>query len=396
MTFEEFFNKKRIDLGLMRDADPALYSEFKSHFEMMGEKSFDHTKKFWFNKLRHLYHLAEPVKKTVTQLETQIASQAEPLSSPTIEQGSPATPPASQQEAKSPGLPKPGFRPRSIPAAAAKPVDEPTPAEPDATAEKPAVPVSKPGFKPRNVKPVSGELSEDAQNTASRPGQDIPSGASQGNAANTPRPAYKPRFNAGKISDKAEENTEDKKEVNEATSPPTQETDSVDASLAKAEQPKPAYKPRFNVKNVASKATSSENQGPAEDPTSSGDQNAASTSPVPDNILEEGNIVIPPAASSAPKPAYKPRFNIKAIAQKNLEEADSAGNESSKSTGDTSDTPLAVSAPEEPPVVPEAASPVEPAISLEDGVKSPEKGTEESPKPSYKPRFNIKNIKPKE
>ena len=38
MTFEEFFKKKRIDLDALQAAEPALFSEFKTHFEQMGEK----------------------------------------------------------------------------------------------------------------------------------------------------------------------------------------------------------------------------------------------------------------------------------------------------------------------------------------------------------------------
>ena len=78
MTFEEFFIKKRIDLTQLSKADPELVSEFKSHFVQMGEKSFDHSKKFWFNKLRKDFHLKEEpklIKKPVK--ETSLASQAD-------------------------------------------------------------------------------------------------------------------------------------------------------------------------------------------------------------------------------------------------------------------------------------------------------------------------------
>ena len=59
MTFEEFFAKKKIDLEALKQADPGLYDECRSHYEQMGEKSFDHTKKYRFNKLRHAYPLAQ-------------------------------------------------------------------------------------------------------------------------------------------------------------------------------------------------------------------------------------------------------------------------------------------------------------------------------------------------
>ena len=55
MSFEEFFAKKKIDLHKLKTADASLFAELESHYEQMGEKSFDHTKKYWFNKWRTLY-----------------------------------------------------------------------------------------------------------------------------------------------------------------------------------------------------------------------------------------------------------------------------------------------------------------------------------------------------
>ncbi|SMO59614.1 hypothetical protein SAMN06265350_104132 [Solitalea koreensis] len=57
MTFEEFFAKKKINLQALKKVQPELFDEFKTHFELMGEKSFDHSKKFWFNKLRREFLL---------------------------------------------------------------------------------------------------------------------------------------------------------------------------------------------------------------------------------------------------------------------------------------------------------------------------------------------------
>jgi hypothetical protein len=57
MTFEEFFAKKKIDLEALHKEQPDLFNEFRLHFAEMGEKSFDHSKKFWFNKLRREYLL---------------------------------------------------------------------------------------------------------------------------------------------------------------------------------------------------------------------------------------------------------------------------------------------------------------------------------------------------
>ena len=69
MTFDEFFKKKRIDLPALQKAEPALFSEFKAHYEQMGEKSFDHTKKYWFNKRRRQFPLAVEVKTEKIKIE---------------------------------------------------------------------------------------------------------------------------------------------------------------------------------------------------------------------------------------------------------------------------------------------------------------------------------------
>jgi len=62
LSFEDFFIKKKIDLTALRIADESLYREFEMHYKAMGEKSFDHSKKFWFNRLRKNYRLSEEVK----------------------------------------------------------------------------------------------------------------------------------------------------------------------------------------------------------------------------------------------------------------------------------------------------------------------------------------------
>jgi hypothetical protein len=75
MTFEEFFKKKKIDLGALEKADAGLFSEFKTHFEQMGEKSFDHTKKYWFNKLRRQFPLPPEVKAEKEHFANPLAEQ---------------------------------------------------------------------------------------------------------------------------------------------------------------------------------------------------------------------------------------------------------------------------------------------------------------------------------
>lgn len=57
MSFEEFFNKKKINLVLFEKEEPELLLKLKSEYEEMGPKSFDHSKKFWFNKWRLKYRV---------------------------------------------------------------------------------------------------------------------------------------------------------------------------------------------------------------------------------------------------------------------------------------------------------------------------------------------------
>jgi len=75
MTFDEFFKKKRIDLVALENAEPALFSEFKIHYDQMGEKSFDHTKKYWFNKIRRQFPLAVEVKTEKAHIANPLAEQ---------------------------------------------------------------------------------------------------------------------------------------------------------------------------------------------------------------------------------------------------------------------------------------------------------------------------------
>jgi len=75
MTFDEFFKKKRVDLVALERAEPGLFSEFKTHYEQMGEKSFDHTKKYWFNKTRRQFPLTPEVKTEKPHIANPIAEQ---------------------------------------------------------------------------------------------------------------------------------------------------------------------------------------------------------------------------------------------------------------------------------------------------------------------------------
>ncbi|HEY9196838.1 MAG TPA: hypothetical protein VIM77_11250, partial [Mucilaginibacter sp.] len=75
MLFEEFFKKKRIDLAALQQAEGALFLEFKEHFEQMGEKSFDHTKKYWFNKLRRRFPIPAEIKTERVHIANPLAEQ---------------------------------------------------------------------------------------------------------------------------------------------------------------------------------------------------------------------------------------------------------------------------------------------------------------------------------
>lgn len=238
LTFEEFFAKKKIDLVQLQNAEPSLFAEFKKDFEPMGEKSFDHSKKFWFNKLRRIYHLKEEPKPAKTEIEmTEIASQAEPLDSPTIEQkpaytprfksanpaqNIPDTDPASSPGEKSTAAYTPRFRPGSTAAAPQKtPVvnsDQPT--------EEKAKPAYTPRFKMQT--PVKQEdETKDSDNS-------VPSDET------TEKPAaYKPRFNVKSIP---------------AETPGTEQINRSPEETSSADEKPAAYKPRFNIKTIKPKS----------------------------------------------------------------------------------------------------------------------------------------------
>lgn len=346
MTFEEFFIKKRIDLVQLQKAEPQLYSELENHFQLMGEKSFDHTKKFWFNKLRHLYHLETVAKEAARPAETQIASQAEALSSPTIEQAPAAAPPVAPATTGGAPAYKPKFRPRNIPGSKEEvaPKEEQTPATPEIKEETAANPPAKrPPFKPRNVKPVSGEPSEDAQKVESRPGQTEVSDTPVASPADSPaaaKPVYKPKFNIRNIPKPPAGAAEQTGDTTEKQEVPVPEAGGETTPPAQVEQPKAAYKPRFKMKNLqASPGPAEKSEGPGEQtgetavtPASKAEEAVAADHQSADDETAGAQISPPvasepttpegpePAGDAKPKPAYKPRFNMKNIKPKSADE----------------------------------------------------------------------------
>lgn len=169
MTFEEFFTKKRIDLALLRRAKPDLYEEFRDHYAQMSEKSFDHTKKYWFNRLRKdfLLEVVEPLKAV---------NEREPKAAQSPTSAAPAAKPAESSSVRPSGF-KPRFKPN-----VAKPADAPSGGQPEdkVKPEETVQPEStKPvGFKPR-FKPGATEVPTPEPAAVSKP------------------VGFKPRFKAG-------------------------------------------------------------------------------------------------------------------------------------------------------------------------------------------------------
>lgn len=183
MTFEEFFKKKKISLVALEQGEPGLFSEFKVHFEKMGEKSFDHTKKYWFNKLRLRFPAPPEPKVEKVVIENTLAEQTitETLGE------KPAQP-----------TPKVGFTPR-FKAGATKPA-EPTPvpeAKPETEkTEENDKPASAPtGFKPRFKAGVTkpAEPTEPTSNTE-KPAPEPEKPVEEEKPASL---GFKPRFKAG-------------------------------------------------------------------------------------------------------------------------------------------------------------------------------------------------------
>ncbi|MFD0766088.1 hypothetical protein ACFQZI_14590 [Mucilaginibacter lutimaris] len=316
MTFEEFFKKKRIDLVALKAAEPGLFAEFEKHFAQMGEKSFDHTKKYWFNKLRLLYHLVPGPKSEKVHQENQLAEQTivetltDTIPAPTagfkprFKPGMAAKPtttttsdikdlPFSESATSTPEVNQaatdkdqdPNFRQEK---AAMQDIADSTPRITDEDAKtEPATP--KPGFKPRfNIKMTKGdgpqtkefekepEPEQATENTGSAPAAE----------STTPKPGFKPRFNMKAMAPKP---AEEKGEANEvAQDKPTN---------AEAAPAKPGFKPRFNMKMVA--------------PKSAENQEEAVEQPVAQAKPEEPEKPAAEEPVAAPKVGFKPRFNAK-------------------------------------------------------------------------------------
>ncbi|WP_295793596.1 hypothetical protein [Mucilaginibacter sp.] len=185
LTFDEFFKKKRVDLVALEKTEPALFSEFKTHYEQMGEKSFDHTKKYWFNKTRRQYPLAPEVKTEKPQIANPIAEQT------ITESLTEHTPPVSSSR-------KVGFTPKFRAANVAKPAVGDAKEEVPATPNEPAAesvenaPAKPAGFVPRfKMKPKA-----ESEDSTPAPVEQLPGEPAAKPAGFTPRFKMKPKAEA--------------------------------------------------------------------------------------------------------------------------------------------------------------------------------------------------------
>jgi hypothetical protein len=267
MEFTEFFKKKRIDLAALKNAEPALFSEFETHYAQMGEKSFDHSKKYWFNKLRRQFQLAPEVKTEKAHIANPLAEQT--ITESLIETSVPAAPSAKLGFA-------PKFRAGNMPKPAPtinedKKQETPAPAPTENnTGDRPAE--SKPAYQPRfKMTPKTDAEEIPSQIVEENPVSEAPKEAK---ATYQPRFKMKPKEGVEELSrETSEENTlsEAPKEAKSTYQPrfkmkpkaegitletPEVKPETEETKPGPEETPvaKPAYKPRFNIKNLPPKA----------------------------------------------------------------------------------------------------------------------------------------------
>ncbi len=263
MTFEEFFIKKKIDLKALKAADEPLFEEFKAHYSAMGEKSFDHSKKFWFNKLRKSFHLAEEETVIAKPVEKQV------------------TPDSSSETSSIPTAKPAGFKPRfKAPSAAVKDEAQATSKQEIADSAE-STPDSIPtGFKPRFKAGVTKAPDAAASTPASEETTDEATTA-------TPKPTgFKPRFKAGVTKTETAEHTplpDTKEEIKlDASVKAEPENNSTETQEPAASKPT-GFKPRFKA-------------GVTKAP------DAAASTPASEETTDE-------ETTAAPKPTgFKPRF----------------------------------------------------------------------------------------
>ena len=272
MTFEEFFKKKKIHLSALQAADAGLFSEFSAHYLQMGEKSFDHTKKYWFNKLRRLYPLPPDVKPEKIRFENQLAEQT--ITETLADEALPAGNPAYKRRLKVDEIEKAvKANTESLPPVAEQPTAAPTPQTPAAPLADAPKPAYKPKFKAA-VKPAAVEAAPSVEESKTEKvvplmniedltpvqlTQDILPEAATGPA----KPAFKPRFKPG-VTKQAIVPAEETQTQEPAPEPPAKNTmpaPTEPIAPVPADAPKPAYKPRFSPKMAKPKPPEEDNTG---------------------------------------------------------------------------------------------------------------------------------------
>jgi len=292
MTFEDFFIKKRIDLLQLQEAEPLLYKEFKRHFELMGEKSFDHTKKFWFNRLRKSFHLKEEV------------NISKPLPAPSSTEEHKTISPEETRATKPTGF-KPRFKAvksQESDGDKASQKEEKSPDErtvvPESTLQKPV------GFKPR-FKPGKSSSAETESSSSKEVGQEDASNKTKNptdepTAINKPS-GFKPRFKAG-VTKGADTQSINQPSPSEQAQLPSEKTEpDNDVSAPSLEETKPlGFKPRFKA-GITNKKTSNEEKIEEEDLQ----KKSETAAPSKENTTSAGEN----EAQTPQKPmGFKPRF----------------------------------------------------------------------------------------
>lgn len=286
MTFDEFFRKKRVDLAALEKAEPTLFSEFKTHYEQMGEKSFDHTKKYWFNKTRRQFPLAPEVKTEKPHIANPIAEQtitgslSETVSQPAAKVG--FTPRFKVGIAKPAGEEKPALMPETK--------EETTETQPQ-TIAKPA------GFTPRfkmNPKTEGAEQEVSESEETQKPAAESPAGAQSTQPA---EPASKPAGFTPRFKMKPKSETEANIEALATPGSPAQS----ESGMATEEPARPAptaskpagFTPRFKMTPKA-ETEQTAGDGPVESAVVQSESESVAETPAPETPVK--------------KPAYKPRF----------------------------------------------------------------------------------------
>ncbi|MEX8546504.1 MAG: hypothetical protein V5804_02780 [Mucilaginibacter sp.] len=251
LTFEEFFKKKRIDLQHLQQAEPGLFAEFSKHYPLMGEKSFDYTKKYWFNSLRRLYPLAEEPKAHKVKADAISQTAVQGVAVAAAQNVNAAIERPKFKEDNLPELVEANVPEQDVSLAKEEKliIEGTSEAELATDNPQPATEAVKPTFKPRfNSKIIKKPEAEAAPVPAkeAEPAMENPQPAIE------QKPAFKPRFNMQNIKKepvKTASETETKKPIPEPA--PTENAEpATEIPQPKTEEAKPVYKPRFQMKNI--------------------------------------------------------------------------------------------------------------------------------------------------